>query len=172
MNIAAPPQIAEMQDRSGNEKSSVNLVCEARGDPIPNIIWTKEGSNVQYAEGTTIGVSIYIKHFTSKLESQPLKRFFLLQNLPVNSFRNIGKIIYEKLMLDLQDISAQKEVIQDQNNPGAKLTLSLSNLKASDRGMYRCNATNAAATTSKTVMLEVRCKLKQAYVVYVSIELP
>ena len=76
MNIAAPPQIAEMQDRSGNEKSSVNLVCEARGDPIPNIIWTKEGSNVQYAEGTTIGVSIYIKHFTSKLESQPLKRFF------------------------------------------------------------------------------------------------
>ncbi|WAR04676.1 FAS2-like protein [Mya arenaria] len=56
--VLAPPTVKEFSNLienryQGTEGGSVTLTCEARGDPAPNVIWRKVGTNQQFTVGSS-----------------------------------------------------------------------------------------------------------------------
>ncbi|XP_052806149.1 neural cell adhesion molecule 1-like [Mya arenaria] len=58
LEVYTPPTVKEFSNLienryQGTEGGSVTLTCEARGDPAPNVIWRKVGTNQQFTVGSS-----------------------------------------------------------------------------------------------------------------------
>lgn len=55
LTVHIPPTIESANNRSGKENGPGKLVCTARGDPIPKMIWINERTGERYTTGSSNG---------------------------------------------------------------------------------------------------------------------
>lgn len=58
VTVLTPPTIANMTKTIGKAGESAELICEAHGNPTPNMMWRKEGVDRQFTEGSYEDISV------------------------------------------------------------------------------------------------------------------
>lgn len=75
------PHIIQLKNETTYENGQVTLICEAEGEPIPEITWKRAVDGITFSEGDKVIRTQYIMIFNAIVFSE----FCVLLNLMVDS---------------------------------------------------------------------------------------